>query len=90
MAKNTFHLLDKIVKEGLWIDSKSLFQEEAQGHAGITPSYKTLREEGPDHSKSFVVGVFLGSEKVAEGSGLSKQDAEQDAAREALKAKGWG
>jgi len=49
-----------------------------------------VREEGPDHDKSFTVGVYVGAEKIAEGAGKSKQDAEQAAAREALKAKGWG
>ncbi len=89
VAENTFHLLDGIVKSGLWIDSKSLFQEKAQGAAGVTPAYKTIREEGPDHNKSFTVGVYLGSQKIAEGSGRSKQDAEQAAARAGLIAKGW-
>jgi len=80
---------EKIVKEELWIDSKSKFQERAQEVAGITPSYKTLKEIGPDHDKKFTVGVFLGEKLVSEGSGESKQDAEQSAAREALKEKGW-
>jgi ribonuclease III len=79
----------KIVKEELWVDAKSKFQEKAQDISGITPSYKTLKETGPDHDKKFTVGVFLGEQKIAEGFGESKQDAEQDAARRALKEKGW-
>jgi len=90
IAHNTFNLLADIVKKGFWIDSKSSFQEEAQERAGVTPSYKTIREDGPDHDKWFTVGVFLGGEEVAQGKGKSKQDAEQAAAREGLKAKGWG
>jgi len=90
VAKLIFNLLEDIIKDGLWIDSKSLFQEKAQERLGVTPSYKTVREEGPDHDKSFTVGVYVGAEKIAEGAGKSKQDAEQAAAREALKAKGWG
>jgi ribonuclease-3 len=82
-------MTEKIVEEELWIDSKSKFQEKAQDVAGTTPSYKTLKEEGPDHDKRFTVGVFLGDTLVSEGRGDSKQDAEQDAARRALKEKDW-
>lgn len=79
----------QIVKEELWVDAKSKFQEKAQDIEGITPSYKTTKETGPDHDKKFTVAVFIGNKMVAEGSGDSKQDAEQDAARIALKEKGW-
>lgn len=87
------HLLgrtEEIVKNELWRDAKSFFQEEAQEHTGITPSYKVLRELGPDHDKQFVVGVYLGQELIAEGTGTSKQEAEQQAAAHGLKARGWG
>lgn len=89
IMKNITPMTEQIVKEELWIDSKSKFQEKAQDIAGITPSYKTLKETGPDHDKKFTVGVFLGEILVAEGTGESKQDAEQSAARHALKAKDW-
>jgi len=79
----------QIVKEELWVDAKSKFQEKAQDIAGVTPSYKTLKEIGPDHDKKFTVGVCLNEEMIAEGDGDSKQDAEQSAARNALKQKGW-
>src|SRR3990167_7532557 len=82
-------LVDDILKGGAWIDSKSLFQEKVQEHVGLTPSYETMRESGPDHDKHFVVGVYVGKEKYGEGEGKSKQDAEQEAARTALVAKGW-
>lgn len=82
-------LTKKIVEEELWVDAKSKFQEKAQDVVGITPSYKTLKEVGPDHDKKFTVGVFLGEQKVAEGEGDSKQDAEQSAARNALREKKW-
>jgi len=78
-----------ILEHKLYVDPKSRFQEAAQETAGITPSYKVLSETGPDHAKEFVVGVFLGSELVASGKGMSKQDAQIDAARKALEAKGW-
>lgn len=86
------HLLvktEEIVKKELWRDAKSFFQEEAQDHVGITPSYKVLGERGPDHDKEFIVGVYLDAELVAQGTGKSKQEAEQHSAQEALKVKGW-
>lgn len=89
IAANLFNLIDTIVTEGLFRDSKSRFQEQAQEHAGITPNYGAVSEEGPDHDKKFTVGVFLGSEEVARGDGKSKQEAEQVAARRALERKGW-
>lgn len=82
-------MTDDIVTNKHWLDAKSHFQEKAQEIASITPSYKTVSEAGPDHDKKFTVGVYLGSEKVAEGEGQSKQDAEQKAAEAGLKVKGW-
>jgi ribonuclease III len=82
-------LTEQVIKEELWADSKSKFQEKAQDIEGITPSYKTIKESGPDHDKKFTVGVFIGKKLIAEGEGDSKQDAEQLAARQALREKGW-
>jgi ribonuclease-3 len=81
--------LPEIIKKGLFKDAKSRFQEEAQERVKITPTYKVLDEWGPDHAKHFIVGVFLGEELVAKGEGSSKQEAEEEAAREALEVKGW-
>ncbi|MFZ5559748.1 MAG: ribonuclease III [Patescibacteria group bacterium] len=81
--------LPKILEHRLYLDPKSHFQEHAQEKVGITPSYEVLKEEGPDHAKSFVVGVYLNSELVAKGRGPSKQAAQEDAAKKALKKKGW-
>ncbi len=89
IMKNIAPMTEQIVKEELWIDSKSKFQERSQDVAGVTPSYKTLKETGPDHDKKFTVGVFLGETLIAEGTGESKQDAEQSAARHALQKKDW-
>jgi ribonuclease-3 len=82
-------LIHKIISDGAFIDSKSLFQEKAQEFEGVTPSYKTVKETGPDHEKKFTVGVYIGKDLIATGEGKSKQDAEQIAAREALAKKGW-
>jgi ribonuclease III len=81
--------LPEIIEKGLFKDPKTRFQEEAQERVKITPTYKVLEEWGPDHAKHFLVGVFLGDELVAKGEGSSKQEAEQDAAENALKIKGW-
>lgn len=81
--------IDVIVKKKLWIDAKSRFQEVAQDKMSMTPTYKTLKEVGPDHDKKFTLGVFLGDVQIASGTGLSKQEAEQQAAEKALEAKGW-
>jgi len=51
----------------------------------ITPTYKVLKEFGPDHIKCFVSGVFLGDKLIAEGEGSSKQESEENAAENALK-----
>jgi ribonuclease-3 len=80
---------EEIVAKKLWRDSKSLVQEKAQEYVGYTPSYKVVNETGPDHDKYFTVGIFFGNEKIAEGKGKSKQEAEQKAAENALKAKAW-
>ena len=82
--------LAEVLEKQLYKDPKSLFQEEAQERVGITPHYEVIREWGPDHDKHFIVGIFLGSELVAEGEGISKQTGEEAAARNALQKKGWG
>lgn len=81
--------LPEIIEKGLFKDAKSRFQEEAQERVGITPTYQVLEEWGPDHAKHFIVGVFLGKELVAKGEGSSKQEAELEAAQNALEIKSW-
>lgn len=81
--------LGEVLDEGLWMDPKSRFQESAQDIVGVTPTYKVLREEGPDHAKEFVVGVYLDKEKIAEGKGGSKQEAQVAAAEKGLEIKMW-
>lgn len=81
--------LGEILEKKLYLDPKSYFQEKAQEHESVTPRYDVLNEEGPDHDKVYTVGVFLSKEKVAEGQGVSKQDAQREAARAGLEVKGW-
>ncbi len=89
IAEHIYPKIDRIIKDRLWQDAKSHFQEMAQEHKGITPNYKTLHEDGPDHEKRFVLGVFLDDEQIATGEGRSKQDAQQSAAAAALDKTGW-
>ncbi len=89
ISKNLFHLIDKIIQDKSWIDAKSKFQEKAQEKEGLTPLYKSLKEEGPDHDKRFTIGVYLGDKLITEGDGMSKQEAEQIAAGKALELKKW-
>lgn len=84
-----FPLTDDIVRKRSWLDAKSHFQEMAQEVVGVTPNYETVKETGPDHDKHFTVAAFLGPERVAEGEGKSKQEAEQQAAKLGLQAKQW-
>ncbi len=81
--------LPAILENQSYIDAKSKFQEVAQEQLKITPSYRVLSEDGPDHAKEFEVGVFLDEELVAQSKGLSKQEAQTKAAAKALKKKGW-
>ncbi len=82
--------LENILQQKLHIDAKSHFQELAQAKLNITPEYKLISEDGPDHDKQFTMGAYLEEELVDKGTGTSKQKAEQDAARNALRTKGWG
>jgi len=84
----TDHILstfEEILKTGSWRDPKSRLQEVAQSIDGMTPIYKVLGEEGPDHDKIFQLGVYVGSKLLGKGSGSSKQNAQQKAAEAALK-----
>lgn len=76
--------LPDIFKKELHIDPKSKFQEIAQEKLGVTPVYKVLKEEGPDHDKKFTVGLFVGEKMIGSGKGPSKQSAEVQAAGQAL------
>ena len=89
IASQLFHKTDEVVEKRLWQDAKSRFQELSQEKNGITPMYQLLDQSGPDHSKTFLVGAYIGMEKVAAGEGRSKQEAEQAAAEKALIVKGW-
>jgi dsRNA-specific ribonuclease len=81
--------IEEIVAKGTYIDAKSKLQEVIQDKFSVTPSYDLVSEKGPDHDKTFVVRVEYANGKSAEGSGKSKQEAEQEAAREVLLEEKW-
>ena len=81
--------LEFILRNELYVDPKSKFQETAQELMGVTPIYKVLEEKGPDHNKEFTIGVYLDKVMIAIGRGSSKQEAQVSAAQAGLEAKGW-
>lgn len=89
IEKSLLPELDNIIKQGLWRDAKSFVQEKSQELENVTPSYKVIHDTGPDHDKTFTVGIYFRDQKIAEGKGSSKQEAETAAARNALEVKGW-
>jgi len=89
IKRNLLTKINDIILEQNIANPKGQFQEVAQEKVKITPTYKVLLEQGPDHDKLFLVGVYLNDELVAKGWGKSKQEAESEAAKEALKIKNW-
>jgi ribonuclease III len=77
--------LPQVFKLRLYEDPKSRLQEILQAKHKMTPVYRLIKEEGPDHAKKFTLGVYLGDKKLAIGMGASKQEASEQAAAEALK-----
>ena len=82
---NILSKMQSILDAESWRDPKSHLQELAQRHDSQTPIYKVLSEEGPDHDKTFTLGVFVGARKIGTGTGHSKQEAQTEAAAEAIK-----
>jgi ribonuclease-3 len=84
IAKTLLPTFEKILEAGTWLDPKSKLQELVQNKDGFTPVYKVLTEEGPDHDKMFVIGVYVNNKLMGEGTGPSKQAAQVSAATAAL------
>lgn len=85
IKKHITSKLETILQEGSWRDPKSHLQEVMQRIDSVTPRYVVLEEVGPDHDKVFTLGVFAGDRMVSKGTGPSKQSAQQEAAKAALK-----
>jgi ribonuclease III len=84
ITKSILVTFKEILKTGSWMDPKSHLQEVAQSKDGHTPVYQVLSEEGPDHEKTFTVGVYVGGKLKGTGVGPSKQAGQQKAAEAAL------
>jgi len=85
IEKGLLTTFEEILKTGSWMDPKSHLQEMVQSQQGFTPVYKVLAEEGPDHEKTFTIGVFVDGKLLGEGVGPSKQAGQVAAAEAALK-----
>jgi len=85
ITKSILATFKTILETGSWMDPKSHLQEMAQSKDGHTPIYKVLEEVGPDHEKTFTIGVFVNGELKGQGTGPSKQAGQQKAAEAALK-----
>lgn len=83
--KHIISTLPAILDGGTWRDPKSHLQEVSQQIDGATPVYKVMSEEGPDHDKVFTLGAYVKDKLMGKGIGPSKQSAQQEAARAALK-----
>jgi ribonuclease-3 len=86
ITKTLLTTFDSILEAGTWLDPKSRLQELVQNKEGFTPIYRVLSEEGPDHDKLFVIGVFVNNKLMGEGTGPSKQAAQVAAATAAIAA----
>lgn len=84
LNKYLFPKFDNIKQQKLYRDSKSLLQETVQATGYPTPEYKVVTAVGPDHKKEFTVNVIVNAEIKGTGRGKSKQQAQQEAARDAL------
>ena len=84
IAKHILSKTDAILADESWRDPKSYLQEVSQRVDNQTPQYRVIEEDGPDHDKIFVVGVYVNNKQIGRGKGSSKQMAQQEAAKKAL------
>ncbi len=75
---------EEFIQKNMLKDPKSRLQEHVQSQKQFSPIYKVLSEEGPAHARQFTVGVFVNEKLLGEGTGKSKQQAEESAAEKAL------
>ncbi len=85
ISNNLIVTFDEILETGSWQDPKSSLQEVVQSKEGFTPQYRVLAEEGPDHEKTFTVGVYIDGKLCGKGEGPSKQAGQVAAAEVAMK-----
>ena len=78
------YILSNIEAVQMFVDSKSILQEIAQGENLGEVRYEICGESGPEHDKIFEVRVFVGADNLGEGTGKTKKAAEQQAAYKAV------
>ncbi len=85
-AKEFIHrfILNDLENKKLFFDSKTILQEIVQGSSDEHVSYELIREEGPDHNKTFCTAVRIGGRTYGEGEGRTKKASEQQAAYQAI------
>lgn len=83
--KHILSKMNEMLEEESWRDPKSYFQELAQKYEFETPIYRTLKEDGPDHNKTFTVAAYVGKSIIASATGHSKQEAQTLAAKQGIK-----
>jgi len=88
VAESLLSRVSELVEKKSFKDPKSLLQEYAQGRKHGSPAYKVLSEDGPAHARLFTVGVYIKTILMGEGTGKSKQEAEENAAKQALEKAG--
>lgn len=84
ILENLEETIKAAVESRIFSDYKSFLQEHVQKKNSGKLSYKLLKEEGPDHEKTFEVAVYLNSTLIGSGAGHSKKDAQQAAAKAAI------
>jgi len=89
ITNNLLVELPNIIEKELYLDPKSKLQEATQDKFNITPTYRVEKEWGPDHARQFVIGVYLDNKKIGEGKGLSKHEAQIEAAKDGLDKDKW-
>jgi ribonuclease III len=85
VKKFVMNNLDEVLKTKSYKDAKSELQEVVQDKLKLTPTYAVVEESGPAHKRTFTMGVYFDGKFIAKGEGLSKQEAEIEAAKNALK-----
>jgi ribonuclease-3 len=88
LVTSLFPKTEEIVKTKSYLDFKSYLQEVVQESKKVSPTYRVAKSEGPDHDKTFYIEAVTGEAILGSGVGKSKQEGEQEAAKNALEKMG--
>jgi ribonuclease-3 len=84
LSRTLLHKVSNIIENNLFIDPKTQAQELIQAQFKVTPLYEVVKEDGPDHDKTFTVALIVNQKELGRGTGSSKQKAEEEAAKIAI------